>query len=146
MRIREYRQADSAVKAHLTQIWRDSVTATHTFLTADDIESIAIQIPELLSDMPCLALAEDENGSIAGFAGIRGNKLEMLFLHPLYRGAGIGKLLVKHAMQHHKVNYVCVNEQNTDAAGFYRHMGFHVFRRDESDEQGRHFPILHMKL
>lgn len=29
-----------------------------------------------------------------------------------------------------------VNEQNPAAAGFYRHMGFAVYRRSELDEQG----------
>lgn len=38
-----------------------------------------------------------------------------------------------------------VNEQNTQAAGFYRKMGFTAFRRDALDDQGNSFPILRMK-
>ena len=34
-----------------------------------------------------------------------------------------------------------VNEQNPAAAGFYRHMGFAVYRRSELDEQGGPYPI-----
>lgn len=39
-----------------------------------------------------------------------------------------------------------VNEQNPQAVGFYKHMGFDTFKRSEFDEQGNPFPILHMKL
>lgn len=38
-----------------------------------------------------------------------------------------------------------VNEQNPAAAGFYRHMGFAVYRRSELDEQGGPYPILYMR-
>ena len=43
------------------------------------------------------------------------------------------------------VTEVCVNEQNSGARGFYEHMGFEVYQRDELDGQGNPFPILHMR-
>lgn len=42
--------------------------------------------------------------------------------------------------------YVDVNEQNEQAAGFYRHMGFVVKHRSALDEQGNPFPVLHLAL
>lgn len=41
---------------------------------------------------------------------------------------------------------VDVNEQNPDALSFYRKRGFSVISRDETDESGRPFPILHLEL
>ena len=41
---------------------------------------------------------------------------------------------------------VDVSEQNPQAAGFYRHLGFSVFSRDATDGQGRPFPILHLRM
>ena len=39
-----------------------------------------------------------------------------------------------------------MNEQNEQAAGFYRRMGFEVVGRSESDGLGQPFPVLHMEL
>ncbi|WP_330656193.1 GNAT family protein [Alkaliphilus flagellatus] len=42
--------------------------------------------------------------------------------------------------------FVYVNEQNIQGVGFYKYMGFDIFKKSELDEQGNPFPILHMKL
>jgi putative acetyltransferase len=39
-----------------------------------------------------------------------------------------------------------VNEQNPQAKGFYEHMGFQVYKRTDTDEQGNPYPILYMRL
>ena len=41
---------------------------------------------------------------------------------------------------------VDVNEQNPLALGFYESKGFHIVGRDDRDEAGRPFPILHLSL
>jgi putative acetyltransferase len=41
---------------------------------------------------------------------------------------------------------VDVNEQNTQGVGFYRHLGFVETGRSETDDQGRPYPLLHLKL
>ena len=41
---------------------------------------------------------------------------------------------------------VDVNEQNPDAVGFYKHVGFEVTSRSPLDGMGKPFPILHMAL
>ena len=38
-----------------------------------------------------------------------------------------------------------MNEQNPQAEGFYRHLGFRTFERTETDGQGNPFPILKME-
>ena len=78
--------------------------------------------------------------------GTDGTKLEMLFVSSGKRGKGLGKRLVLYGMEHDSVREVGVNEQNPQARGFYEHMGFHVYKRTETDEQGNPYPILYMKL
>lgn len=56
--------------------------------------------------------------------GINGTMLEMLFLHPRAIGTGIGKQLMRYALEHCHVRYVDVNEQNKKASGFYGHLDF----------------------
>lgn len=43
------------------------------------------------------------------------------------------------------VEEVTVNEQNPQAVGFYRHMGFEVYRRTDYDEKGGPYPLLYMR-
>lgn len=78
--------------------------------------------------------------------GIHDFKIEMLFVSNYSIGNRIGKRLVEYAIEVLNVNYVDVNEQNQQALGFYKHMGFKVFKKSEFDEQGNPFPILHMKI
>ena len=41
------------------------------------------------------------------------------------------------------VEEATVNEQNPHAVGFYRHMGFEVYRRTDCDEEGGPYPLLY---
>lgn len=46
----------------------------------------------------------------------------------------------------YKINELTVNEQNTQAVGFYKRMGFKTYKRTSFDEQGNPYPLLYMKL
>ena len=129
----------------LTAIWRASVEATHTFLTAREIDQIAAFIPDVIAHVPVLVTAQDPAGVPVGFAGIRENRLDLLFLHPAQIGQGLGGRLLDFAMQSYGVCEVCVNEQNPKARAFYEHAGFAVFRRSPTDEQGQPFPVLYLR-
>ena len=89
-------------------------------------------------------MADDGNVRV-GFMGMQSGKIEMLFLHPDYFRKGLGKELVQRAFRELEARYVDVNEQNHNAARFYERMGFHTFRRDDTDDQGNPFPILRME-
>ena len=43
------------------------------------------------------------------------------------------------------VEEVTVNEQDPHAVGFYRQMGFEVYRRTDCDEEGGPYPLLYMR-
>jgi ribosomal protein S18 acetylase RimI-like enzyme len=70
----------------------------------------------------------------------------MLLIAPDQRGKGIGKESVRYGIETFAINRVTVNEQNPQAIGFYEHLGFRVYKRTETDEQGIPYPLLYMEL
>lgn len=135
---------DSKLINALLDVWQASVRASHHFLTEADIRTLTPQAEEALLQIETLWIVEDDLRPV-GFMGVQERKIEMLFLHPDYFRKGVGKELVQRAFRELAVEYVDVNEQNPDAARFYERMGFHTFRRDDTDDQGNPFPILRMK-
>lgn len=130
----------------LLEVWERSVRATHLFLSADEVAEIKPYVPQALREISHLIVAWRADGAPAGFLGVDGRKLEMLFLAPEERGKGLGRKLVQYGMERFDIREVTVNEQNPQARGFYEHMGFCVCQRSELDEQGRPYPILKMRL
>lgn len=129
----------------LISLWEKSVRATHLFLTEDDIQNLIPFVKEGISQIETLIVDYEDNKPIA-FMGIDSDKIEMLFVLPGYSGKGVGREMMEQAVKQYHVKYVDVNEQNPQATGFYRHMGFEVSGRTDFDEQGNPFPILKMKL
>ena len=67
------------------------------------------------------------------------------FLEPSARGQGLGRALMQYGIEHYNVTTTTVNEQNPEACDFYDHMGFKVESRNELDEQGQPYPVLHLR-
>ncbi len=130
----------------LINIWENSVRATHDFLKEDDLQFYKPLILNEYFHHVRLFCHKDGNDEITGFMGIADDNVEMLFINPISRGKGIGKELLMYAIEQQKVKRVDVNEQNAQAVGFYKHMGFHVVNRSEFDGAGKPYPILHMEL
>lgn len=130
----------------LLEVWEASVRATHDFLSEDAISSLRPLILEQYFDAVELWCVRNEAGKILGFSGVADENLEMLFIAPDNRGQGIGTALCRHAMDRLGVTRVDVNEQNPQALGFYRHLGFKVVGRSPLDGQGNPYPLLHMAL
>lgn len=147
MKIAEVKERDTILVEQLLKVWESSVKATHLFLSDDEISSIKQYVPQALNSVPILAVAEDENGNPVGFMGIADKILEMLFISNDSRGQGkgIGKQLLQYGIENYSINELAVNEQNPLSKGFYEHMGFKVYKRTESDEQGNPYPLLYMK-
>lgn len=145
MKIAEVKERDTILVEQLLKVWESSVKATHLFLSDDEISSIKQYVPQSLNSVPILAVAEDENGNPVGFMGIADKMLEMLFISNDSRGQGIGKQLLQYGIENYSINELAVNEQNPLSKGFYEHMGFKVYKRTESDEQGNPYPLLYMK-
>ena len=143
--IREIKDRDDSLILSLLTVWESSVRATHLFLSDEEIENIKQCVPQALRENPHLLIAESEDGAAVAFAGIDGHKLEMLFVSAENRGNGAGRQLLQYAVDTYAVNELAVNEQNPQAIGFYEHMGFQIYKRSETDEQGNPYPILYMK-
>lgn len=130
----------------LLKVWENSVRATHKFLSNEEILKIKKYVPEALASISHLIIDNDENGNPVAFRGIEENKLEMLFITSDYRGKGIGKKMLSYGIENYGVTNLAVNENNPQAKGFYEHMGFKVYQRNELDDQENPYPVLYMKL
>lgn len=130
----------------LLKVWENSVRATHKFLSNEEILEIKKYVPEALASISHLIIDNDENGNPVAFRGIEENKLEMLFITSDYRGKGIGKKMLSYGIENYGVTNLAVNEDNLQAKGFYEHMGFKVYQRNELDDQENPYPVLYMKL
>ena len=144
MKIVDVIDRNTGLLEELTALWRQSVAQTHTFLTGKDIDEIENYVPQALKEVEHLVVAQN-NGDYLGFMGIEKHRLEMLFLLPQYIGQGVGRKLIEFGIEMYQINEVTVNEQNPKAIGFYEHLGFKTYKRTETDEQGRPFPLLYMK-
>ncbi|MBK5548337.1 acetyltransferase [Pseudomonas sp. TH04] len=144
MTIRPRVAADDTV---LGALWERSVRATHDFLPEDDIQRLLPLVRDTYLPMPALDVwvFEDSQG-LAGFIATGGHNVEMLFIDPDRRGQGIGRQLLEHARARHDTLTVDVNEQNSQAVGFYLHYGFIQVARSPLDGEGKPFPLLHMAL
>ncbi|MCA1857595.1 acetyltransferase [Massilia oculi] len=141
-RIRLSTPDDSAV---LAAIWRASVRATHDFLSEQDFQEIELLVSRDYLPATPVWVALDADGRPRGFMGLSGAHVDALFIDPACRGQGIGRRLLAHAEALAGRLSVDVNEQNTGALGFYRHLGFHPTGRSPCDDAGRPYPLLHLR-
>ena len=145
MKMTEAADRTPELLGRLLQVWEDSVRATHLFLSDAEIKDIKAYVPQALNGIAHLVTAEDETGRPVAFMGIEDGTLEMLFITPEERGEGLGRRLLQYGMEHYAVRQLTVNEQNPQARGFYEHMGFHVYKRTDFDEQGNPYRLLYMR-
>ncbi|MBO9537871.1 acetyltransferase [Herbaspirillum sp.] len=126
------------------EIWRRAVDATHNFLSQEDRQAIDEMVCDFLPQVP-LWFAVDANDYPLAFMFIDNGHMEALFVDPAYRGTGIGAALVRHGLSLHPKMTTDVNEQNAQALGFYKKMGFKRTGYSSLDGQGRPYPIIHLE-
>lgn len=151
MRIETPAERTPALVETLVDVWERSVRATHDFLSEDDIAGLRPEVGPGIVGVATLAVAVADDGAVCngepcGFAGVQDGKLEMLFVAPEARGHGVGRALLAYAVERCNATTLDVNEQNPQAIGFYEHEGFAVVGRSATDDAGRPFPLLHMRL
>jgi putative acetyltransferase len=129
----------------VVEVWEASVRATHHFVTEADIQIFRPMVRDALPYVP-LACARDSDGAVTGYIAVADGNVDMLFIHPDWRGQGVGRRLLTHAIDTLGARTLDVNEQNQAALGFYQHMGFEVIGRSERDGTGKPYPLLHMRL
>ena len=145
MKILEVQKRSPELINKLLEVWESSVMATHHFLSEAEILKIKEYVPEALSGVGRLFIAEDDDHLPVAFMGVENGTLEMLFIKAEERRKGIGKQLIQYGIGNLSVKRLAVNEQNPQAKGFYEHMGFRVYKRTDHDEQGNPYPLLYME-
>lgn len=144
MKVREVQERSDALVDKLVRVWEQSVAATHAFLSASEIASIKVYVPQALRGVAHLVIAEDDAERPVAFMGVEDGSLEMLFISPDARGKSLGKRLLTYGIERYGVERLTVNEQNPQARGFYEHMSFRTYKRTDHDEQGNPYPLLYM--
>ncbi|HAT1622335.1 TPA: acetyltransferase [Raoultella planticola] len=138
------RRSRSDESEQLIEIWRRSVDATHHFLSAQDRSEIEQQVCAFFPQAPLWVAVTNEDKPCALML-LSERHLEALFVDPDFRGMGVGRQLVMHALAMIPQLTTDVNEQNTQAVGFYTNMGFVVSGRSDHDDHGRPYPLLHLR-
>lgn len=129
----------------LLGIWRRAVEATHHFLSGDDIDWYESSVSGYLAAMQDLRVADKQEHGPLGFIAQDDGEIHMLFVDPAAHGHGIGTRLLEDVGQHFAVLRVDVNEDNDSGSRFYERKGFGRVGRSEVDEEGRPFPLLHLR-
>ncbi|MBW3519960.1 GNAT family N-acetyltransferase [Flavobacterium sp. NKUCC04_CG] len=141
----EIEKYQEVYKTQILRVWEKAVLATHDFLQPQDFQEIKIFLEQFdFNSLEVYCLMQGQ--VVIGFIAVDGKKVEMLFIDSDYFGIGLGKSLLDFAITVLEADRVDVNEQNTDAVGFYKKMGFIVYERTDKDDQGRAYPLLRMKL
>lgn len=129
----------------LLGIWRRSVEATHHFLSWDDIDGYESTVSGYLPAMQDLRVAYEQDHGLLGFIAQDDGEIHMLFVDPEAQGHGIGTRLLEAVGQRFDVLRVDVNEGNGSGRHFYKAKGFEQVGRSEVDDEGRPFPLLHLR-
>ena len=130
--------------ADVVRIWRAAVEATHDFLHPDDLGHIDAEVRQHLPAAVSWVRV-DEADRPSGFIAMTGANIDALFVDPAWHGGGVGRALIDHVRANQTVLTVDVNEQNPRAIGFYERLGFRRTGRSEADDQGRPYPLIHMR-
>ena len=115
----------------LMEIQESVVLNTHDFLKEEDFLYYKEQLPVYFQHVTLFGF--EQEGILAGFMGIAKENLEMLFIDNNYRGKKKKKKLITYAIDNLQVTKVDVNEQNSQAVGFYEHIGFNTYKRSDLD-------------
>lgn len=146
MHIQEIASCTPNLSDELLDIWERSVRATHHFLAESDIVRIQAYVPKAIQTVEHLAAAEDSDGKTLALIGVREGRLEMLFVDSSCRGRGIGSTLLDYALSHWDGSELTMNEQNPHAIAFCEHKGFAAYMRTDTDEEGKPFPLIYIRL
>lgn len=129
--------------SRLLAVWESAVKATHDFLDNEDFVYYQSRMMDYLR-LVDLYVYKDGDGEIIGFMGVSDTMIEMLFVDAASRGRGVGRELLNYATGNLNIYNLDVNEQNTQAVGFYLKMGFKISGRSPVDNEGKQYPLLHL--
>jgi len=107
----------------LASIWLEASIEAHDFVPPGHWESLLEAMRRTYLPSAVNYVFEDD-GRMAGFASVAGDRLAAVFVDPARQGRGIGGALLEHV----KARYDCLNlsvyETNRRAVAFYERHGF----------------------
>lgn len=119
-------------------------TRNTSLLKEEDRIALKKEIPTYLKYVDANLWLYD--GAAVGFSGINKGNLEMLFIDPEHFRKGFGTEILQHLLTENHIQKVDVNKDNEQALNFYIKNGFKSYKESSHDEQGRDYPIIHLKL
>ena len=137
------RDAERGELEALVGVWRRAVEATHHFLRPADVDELEPQMRTELA-RAAIRVAAAPEGPV-GFLVGTGGEVDGLFVDPAVHGQGVGTALLDDAAAHHQVLTLDVNVQNPAARAWYARRGFVETGRSETDEDGRPYPLVHLR-
>lgn len=133
--IRAYEAADLE---KLSALWFEASLIAHAF-----IGEACLREQRVLVETVYLPGAETwvavRGGEPAGFISLMEDFIGGLFVSPHHQGAGIGRRLVRYAVQLKGPLRLEVYTANTQAFAFYKALGFEELSRRAQDDQGLPF-------
>lgn len=127
----------------LAAIWLSASRIGHPFLGEERLLAQLEMVRDTYLPMADNWVAE-VNGRPAGFIGLIDSFIGGLFVDPEIHGAGIGRGLIEHAAARLGHLDVSVYADNASAVEFYRRRGFVETGRQETDDEGLPFAVIHM--
>jgi len=142
--IRRATAADASVIAQIHMISRQ---ATMPYLPPQkrNHEQVTEWVKEVLLKT-CTMWVAEQDGEIVGYAALKGDVLEHLYLRPNVRRQGVGTLLLNEVKEHSPYGVTLhVFQQNTDARSFYEHHGFAVVGTTDGHDNMEHLPDMTLR-
>ncbi len=136
-------QLTDSLRDELIDVWEKAVRSTHHFLSEEDLDYYRPRIRDIYFDAVELYVVRNPN--VLAFMGLSEDMVEMLFVLPSEQGKGYGSALLNYAFEEKRIRKIDVNEQNTEAYQFYINRGYHAVSKDETDADGKPYPIIHLE-
>lgn len=141
--IEKIEKLTDSLKDELIDVWEKAVRSSHHFLSEEDLDYYRPRIRDIYFDAVDLYVLRNPN--VAAFMGLSEDMVEMLFVLPPEQGKGYGSALLNYAFEEKRIRKIDVNEQNTEAYQFYINRGYHAVSKDETDADGKPYPIIHLE-
>lgn len=117
--IRNFRREDLGA---VMEIWLESNLQAHDFISPAYWEQNAGAVREMIPNARVLVLEEDRE--ILGFIGLDGSYIAGLFVRASQRSRGLGKRLLRRAMEERDELSLDVYQKNEGALRFYQREEF----------------------
>ena len=129
----------------VVDVWEASIRDAHRLVSDAYLQFFKPLVRNELLAMVDVAGVRSSGGALVGFVAIAGTHVEALFVHPAWRRKGVGRRLVRHAVNAAGVLTVDLDDGNTPAIALFRTEAFAVEHRWSITSLGRTFPMIRMR-